>query len=66
MNKIKLPPREQVYFTVMKWSKYHTNGCDLMCSNLSCNRSCISWKDNYPNFCIDCGHKLYAPQTDEY
>lgn len=66
MKKIKLASREQRYFIVMKWSNYHTNGCDLMCSNRECDKSYISWMNHDPKFCIECGCKLYAPETDEY
>lgn len=64
--KIKIPSSEQMYFSVMKWSKYHTNGCNLMCTNKRCDESYVSWIDNYPKVCKKCGARLWEPQDDEY
>lgn len=60
----KLPSRERIYFAAMKWSKFHTNGCDLICTNRKCDQSYVSYLDNEPKFCTECGSRLWTPDPE--
>jgi len=58
---MKLASKEQRYFVVMKWSKFHTNGCDLICTNINCDESYVSYLAGYPTHCKKCNSRLWEP-----